>query len=400
MSYLSPVQQMSASFMASPIDIRYAAHAQTVAHSRVWQEISDFGKAFAHVAQQIYQFIADLFFKIGEFFHNLFYKSSSSAEIPRRYLPDFEIPAPPPSPRSHPISNPISTDAVLFDPSQPIVINLNGLARVPRIISQEEIEQDLRAAETLVADLNELTAICHATSPDIEPRIHNFIQFAANGGNNEYFLTLRSYFKGIIVEMRKESVPIELKQLALQNLANGYYGCNAIRFNSVEREYKRLSQRLPTPEDKILEAMQQYKEQIFIDHYHLRRNPSFLNHIRREVGEELGLDRHPIYINDPQIENGARGTSDEYRAVFRNALTHADILNRMHRAFNDLLRNPDYGRDLGSYINHRLAELEAQRLIDRQQREDLSEEFMPWGFEISESGVKFLLLQVGVFAHG
>ncbi|MBS0605769.1 MAG: hypothetical protein KF898_08610 [Parachlamydiales bacterium] len=400
MSYLSPVQQMSASFIASPINIRYAAHTQTVAHSRAWQLISDFGQAFAHAVEQIYQFIANLFFKIGEFFHNLFYKSPSSAEIPPSYLPDYELPAPLPSPSSQPISSPISTDAVLFETSRPIVINLNGLARVPRVISQEEIEQDLRAAEAQVADLNELTAICHATSPEVEPRIRNFIHFAATGGNSEYFLTLRSYFKGIIVEMRKESIPVELKQQALQNLANGYYGCNAIRFNSVEREYKRLSQRLPTPEDKILEALQQYKEQIFIAHYHLRSNPSFLNHIRREVGVELGLDRHEIYINDPQIENGPRGAPDEYRNVFRNAFTHAGILNSMHRAFNDLFRSPDYGRDLGSYINHRLDELEARGLINHQRREDLGDELMPWGFEISESGVKFLLLQVGIFAHG
>ncbi|MBS0653202.1 MAG: hypothetical protein JSR39_06680 [Verrucomicrobia bacterium] len=401
MSALRPIHQLTTYPMTSATEPRYAAHAETVANNRAWQVFTDLGQSLLHAAQQIYAFIASLFVKVSEFFHDLFFKAPSSRVESPRFPSPFIPPLPTPIPdNAEPISRTISSEAVMFNRDQPLLININGLARVPRAISQEEMEQDLRAASTDVANLNELVAICHTLSPEHETRIANFIAFANSGGQAEYYLTLRSYFKGIIVEMRKDSVPNELKQHSLENLANGYYGCNAIRFNSVEKEYKRLSNRLPTPEDMILEAMQQFKEQIFINHYRLEHNPSFLNHIRREVGVELGLDRHPLYINDPQIENGPRRTREEYLEVFRNALTQRAILNRIGFTLNEMLRNPEYGRDLGLYMKNRLNQLEARGVIDDQQRDDLEDEYMPWGYQISESGTKFLLLQVGIFAHG
>lgn len=401
MSALRAIHAMTSDPLTSAAEPLYAAHSETVANNHVWQVISNLGQSLLHAAQQIYAFIASLFVKVAEFFHDLFFKAPSSHIESPRVPPSFIPPLPTPIPNNAaPFSRNISSEAVMFNQALPLLININGLARIPRVISQEEIEQDLRAASIQVANLNELVAICHALSPEHVARIANFIVFANSGGQEEYFLTLRSYFKGIILEMRKGSIPNELKQQCLENLANGYYGCNAIRFNSVEKEYKRLSNRLPTPEDMILEAMQQFKEQIFINHYRLEHNPSFLNHIRREVGVELGLDRHPFHINDPQIENGPRATREEYLEVFRNALTQGAILNRMSFSLNEMIRNPEYGRDLGLYMKNRLNQLEARGVIDDQQRDDLEDEYMPWGYQISESGTKFLLLQVGIFAHG
>lgn len=400
MNALRPIQQLTSYPMTSAPEPRYAVHAETVACNHVWQVFTDLGQFLLHASQQIYAFIVSLFVQVAEFFHDLFFKEPS-ARVESPSLPPSFTPPPTQIPNNaHPISRAISSEAVMFNQGQPLLININGLSRVPRVILQEEIEQDLRAASTQVANLSELVAICHAHSPEHEARIANFITFANNGGQAEYYLTLRSYFKGIIVEMRKNNIPNELKQHCLENLANGYYGCNAIRFNSVEKEYKRLSNRLPTPEDMILEAMQQFKEQIFINHYRLAHNPSFLNHIRREVGVELGLDRHPVHINDPQIENGRRGTREEYLEVFRNALTQRAILNRIGFSLNEMIRTPEYGRDLGLYMKNRLNQLEARGVINEQQRDDLEDEYMPWGYQISDSGTKFLLLQVGIFAHG
>ncbi len=385
MSVLRPVSQASGNAiseapLASPspllfhdrIDFRQNSNA--VGLSGIVQVFECIGDQLSHYVQKV----GDFFFS---FFDGLFAKHSTPDPISLPPTHDPYLPIFPNNPPRPLIQNP--------NPTSPLLINPAWLNRTPRVISIESMEQDLRAADAAVSGLNELLTFAAHN----QRNLLQFIRFA-NSGNSEYFITLRSYFKGIIFEMRKETTTDEMKSEALQSLSQGFFGCPAIRFQSVEKVYNKLSGRLPTAEDAILEAFQRYKENVFIQHYRITDNSPFLNHIRREVGAELGLNTTQIQ-NDPNIDNGPRGTREEYLAVFNAAVSIHTLVQGMRTQLNAMMHDPDKSEALAEFLSQQIA-LDNHRQLHRW---DLRQNYLRWGYEFSDEGTRFMIQRAGILTQ-
>lgn len=395
----------SFSFLSNPsiLNQREYVNASSDVGNRIWTVLSDACDQITDHISKLTNYIAYLFAQIGQFFYDLFFENPTLDKTASIVLPS----TPPSIGNMEQPSNPSDIDSqtqmqVILPQGSRFMISAAGLARNPRVFTQEEILNDLQEASLHVSNLYELAHLCGTIEPNwhnIRYDIQNFIYFASSSNPGvhqiEYFNALRSLFKGIIFELRKPEHPIELKRLVLNNLSNTYHGCNAIRFNGVDREYKRLTGRLPNIEDIILEKLQALKEKIFIDYYHLEGNPSFLNHIRREVGLELGLNRHPIHINDPSIEQGLRESRAAYLEIFHQTFTPEFLIDQMHLSLIEIM-GTEHGTQLGTYLNEKLDLYIQQNHLTEEEAEDLRDRYLEWSYRITRDGATFILLQLGL----
>lgn len=218
-----------------------------------------------------------------------------------------------------------------------------------------------------------------------DPWFHN------DNHRDAYFQEFTRYVKGIIWGLRNPGMPAWRKKDVLEYLAN-FYGCNAVKMNTVKGQAESV---LLGVEYKMLQYVLDFKEQdVFIGHYHplFHQTTRVLNHIRREVGVEFGLDAHPLNINDPQ--RIALGTRAQYQMIFQQRFHPASLIEGVRRK---LELEPDRGwqRDIPKWVHAIIDKLETDGNINADEADRRRDDYFTFTQKLTAEGTAFLLLNMG-----
>jgi hypothetical protein len=244
---------------------------------------------------------------------------------------------------------------------------------------------------------------------------------AGAGYHKEVAENIELFLKGIIFELRKEDVSLEKKQTALKELASAARHCPPRRHEQALKIYRTLSNQMETLEAIVFQLNQAIKEDLFYDYYSLTREPVMtLNYIRSQVGTELGLDCHPVNLNDPYISlNDARSpqnrtfkhtTPAEFRRIFNEIYTPANVLSIMKQRLNErIAQNNDFAAMISAFIDQEITAHQRNGALTQAAVDKLPAPYQfdlfnedgtknPNAYHLTNEGVRFLLVHFGILS--
>ncbi len=309
------------------------------------------------------------------------------------------LPPPPPLP---------VFDEAIMKLAEDYKINQARLGEVPEKIDFAELTANLGGA---VIPLNELLTqydavfgaphdfprndISYEKRAENRQKLADFVAFI-EARDTSYSQTSLTYFddlnlvvQNIIFELRKPADQVEMhkKVSALDELAEASDQCIPRRFEDAVRQFKVLTNRPTTLDNLFLGWVQELKEDIILecfqqDEYHV------LNHARKEIGEEWGLDRENGSLAEDRFYAlgfmGARNPE-----LYRRALAVQYIPARVISALYE--KQKYYGRN--QVVNDYLGSIAAQLPDDF----DYGEFFEADGKTVSIKGIAFLLESLHFF---
>lgn len=261
--------------------------------------------------------------------------------------------------------------------------------------------------------------------------------------NSQVARNFRTLLRGLIVELRKDEIPVEKKRVALESLASAAEHCPPRRHEEILRIYKELTNQVETMDEILLSYVQQAKEAMFASFYSHSREPVMtLNYIRREVGLELGLDRNPVNLGDIYINmrdasfpvaagtpgaalritpRGQRYYSmehtqpDQFLQVFNQLYTPENLMYQVKTKVSERLqRDADFRASLMLFIRHALVTHQQAGAVTQDQIDALPQPYIgtyredgtpydpimdfdyegPVAWGLTDAGIRFLLVEL------
>ncbi len=221
--------------------------------------------------------------------------------------------------------------------------------------------------------------------------------------------------KGIIFELQRvqnERLPADfanIQRTTFVELIRASQHCPPRRYTEVDKIWKRLSSQITTMEEQILEHVQTAKEELFMNYYSLSLEPvQTLNYIRRKVGEELGLNRHLINIQDPYIDLGGRNalspqnrddshhTAEEFMGTFHQIYTPSNLVTSILISVNQgLSQNASFACELSQFIAQAITQYENNGQLSLNAMTQLPQPYQTESYQLTETGAIFLLTYFG-----
>ncbi|MEI8301024.1 MAG: hypothetical protein WCG10_05380 [Chlamydiota bacterium] len=235
--------------------------------------------------------------------------------------------------------------------------------------------------------------------------------------NGKVAEAMEGLLKGIIFELRKPELSIEMKKEALISLSKAADHCAPRRYEEILKVYKTLSSQMETVDQIVLEVNRQIKEDLFVNYYSLSREPVMtLNYIRKTVGAQIGLDINLLNLSDIHIQlNDARSPDNKVHlhkqpAEFLNVFKKIYTPNRLIELMTNYLNNKDreIQNQISQFISNEVEEeierhLKAGRFT-KDQADTLSANIQTTFMDLVHNpdqlmtpmGVKYLLLHFGI----
>ncbi len=404
----------------------------------VWELLESIGasikSAFASISEFFFELFEDDFdsSKISDF-DSLELDDSDSPEIEDSTHP----PEPPPVRHGAAMAIGAEIPSVVYEG---LAVNPAKLADVPRPLNPEtirriadnavppiEVDEILTQFDAISAGMRQNAILyidqgSNITVRDARDSLRrsyvNFVHTQRDGGYYLYHRLAAAdidlFLKGIIFELRKPEIPIEKKRLAIENLASSAEHCVPRRHTESRKVYQKLSNQEETIEETIKQYIQVAKEDLFINFYSLTtETAATLNYIRREVGEQFGLDTNPVNLQDEYIGiNDARSPENPHQA-HRDAAQFIDVFNRIYTPSNILLHmktflnerfttDADFLRRVSQFIDaeinrHRVAGVLTQAEVDMLPSPYQNEHTHPdEPFHLTDAGVRLLLVHFDI----
>jgi hypothetical protein len=247
----------------------------------------------------------------------------------------------------------------------------------------------------------------------------NFIKSSGNlGVYKEYMKLARPeiscFLRAIILELRKEEIPLDKKQDVLKDLIETADHCPPRRHTGSLRVYRTISNQLETVEETLLQYIQLIKEDLFRDFYSLSGEPvATLNWIRAQIGIQVGLDVSPVHLGDMYIDmHDASFREDnkivrhrepkEFLGVFNKIYTPESLLKMMKWFLNSRIRqDPTFTRTVSQFISDAIENLKNGNILTQAEVDQLPEPYQhdyaveDKGYHLTWEGVRFLLVRCG-----
>ncbi len=128
---------------------------------------------------------------------------------------------------------------------------------------------------------------------------------ALEGTSNAYYDNLEIIVKNIIFELGKPEIDTSKKRNLMVELAEAYTNCNARKYEEALWQYRKLINRSENLDNLVRIWLQEFKEEVIMQHYQIHgmegMSVHILNHARKEVGDEFGLNDLGLVENDPWV---------------------------------------------------------------------------------------------------
>ena len=235
--------------------------------------------------------------------------------------------------------------------------------------------------------------------------------------NGQVGEAIEGLLKGVIFELRKPELSIEMKTEALISLSKAADHCPPRRYEEILKVYKTLSSQMETVDQIVLEVNRQIKEDLFQNYYSLSKEPVMtLNYIRKTVGAQIGLDISPLNLSDIFIHaHDARSPDNKLKphtqpSEFLNVFKKIYKPERLIELMTNYLNNKDreIQNQIVQYISNEVeAEIERHLKAGRftkDQADTLSANIETTFMDLVHNpdqlmtpmGVKYLLLHFGI----
>lgn len=219
------------------------------------------------------------------------------------------------------------------------------------------------------------------------------------------------FLRGIILELKKNTISDDKKKEELELLALSTVGAHCLprRHEETQARYLALRDKPETIDNRLLEYIQQTKEQLFLNYYSLSKEPvQTLNYIRLKVGQFLGLNTNKFNLGDQYINlNDARSpenyyskhtTESEFLKTADKIFTTENFISNLKMILNGKLeKNKELREELTAYISGQLEEYRRQgKLTINEADPDPYFEKMDakgYGSEFNDTGIRFLLTE-------
>lgn len=440
---ITPIQNSTAHALLNPVELNSA----TVQSSPASQGVATVGESVSSMAEtgesiaSFFQPVLDFFSSIGESIHSFFL---STLEL---FLDCF----------GGGDSKTKKTSKIIFSQDVPpsvyegFTVNQDKLREAPEQIDPANIEHLARNATPPIVIgelLVQFDRICDSFGVGVDDVLYqdegreitrrnarislrdNYIGFVQehlnNHGSGNYDQMVAQEIdialKGIIFGLRapqdgstETEEILAKKRTSIEKLCSAAEHCRPRRHTEAFQVYRVLSNQMETTEQIILQYIQETKENLFLNFYSLSTQPGHtLNYIRREVGEQLGLNRSRVNLEDPYIDMGGRSalSPDNPRSPHQVANQFLEVFNRIYNPSNVLF-------NMKNFLNQRIASDEAfmseisqfiqSEILIHQQAGRLTEydnEDLPMpyqndldhpdaAFHLTDLGVRFLLVHFG-----
>lgn len=212
---------------------------------------------------------------------------------------------------------------------------------------------------------------------------------------HQFYDQIECCLKNILFEIKDNPKlpPEKIKNVFLElAIAGGL--CGARWLEESKRQFMALRLKHTTLiEHSVLQKLQSLKEDLLIELFQKQDTDyHILNAIRKELGEELGLDDSEVYLDifTPQL---SEKTLKVIKRLFRDVYTPKRIINGLKERINLSLQEA-FDPDLFIYLDKKIENLypymedSAQYVIDHFMKKDFK--------SINKKGVIFLLKEMGI----
>lgn len=220
-----------------------------------------------------------------------------------------------------------------------------------------------------------------------------------------YYSTVKKVLQNLILELRRPETSADKKMRALDEIIVAQSRCAPRRLAECIRQYKLLKTSNPEMVQLLLEHIQDFKEDFFLEAFERSGQFHVINHIRREHGDRYGLNRSLINLEDPHINCGGPPDASRVHAEFNRRYTSEGVVEGVMAR----LQVGECNQICLDYIRNEL-EIQARRRGENPQDENVAERIgqEATGFfndtvvngrnqsVINQAGVIFLLRGIGI----